>query len=426
MKLGKWGATALLLSVVFCLSQNALQAQNGDESGQYRSAYDAAQAAGDSLTKYASYSEDDGSYSEDGSYLVDGSCASGSCNSGCDCNDCQGSGLSMGSLSKDFKGLCRRPGQFFLGATYYYARPNFSEALAYIESQNPSLNPFTPGQTTFHMFDFDYNSSYGLDGGYRLCDCGGEIRFSFLRLNSGAEFSAAPEQAGDRIFSPYEIDGNIQGRASTDLKSYDLGFSKTIPLGSPLGCCNTGCCDSVDCGDGCGCGWCPAWDLTWSVGLRYIETDWSRGTQAFDDDGIFIDAAGVQMDFHGAGPRVGVLGRRYFGCNGWFSLFAEGNIALLLGNTDLNIQTFGQGDPVSPDAITRAKALNVIPATDIEVGGTIHIRNRFNLSAGYFFAAFHDLGMRDEYDFNQFQVSHLDDANILSFDGFFARAELTF
>jgi hypothetical protein len=120
---------------------------------------------------------------------------------------------------------------------------------------------------------------------------------------------------------------------------------------------------------------------------------------------------------------VGFLGRRYFGCRGWFSLFAEGNISLLLGDADLDIQTIGTA---GPGGFTRAEFNNIIPETDIEVGGTIHIRNRFNLSAGYFFAAFHDLGMRDEYDFNQFQLSHFDDANILGFDGFFARAEVAF
>ena len=38
--------------------------------------------------------------------------------------------------------------------------------------------------------------------------------------------------------------------------------------------------------------------------------------------------------------------------------------------------------------------------------------------------------MRDEYDFvagaGGFQLSHYDDANILGFDGLFARAEITY
>ena len=50
------------------------------------------------------------------------------------------------------------------------------------------------------------------------------------------------------------------------------------------------------------------------------------------------------------------------------------------------------------------------------------------MSAGYFISAWHDLGMRDEYGFDVpgLQLSHYDDANILGFDGFFARVDVAF
>ncbi len=428
MRLEKWGIAALVLGLAPCVLSGSVQAQFTDGGGQYQSAYEAAQMASDSLASYDSYSEE-GGYLEGGG-CTDGSCnsggcATGDCNSGyecndCECSECQGEGCGLGDFSLGGGGVLGRPGQFFFGATYIYARADFSEALAYIES-----DPVAGGET-FNMYDFNYNSSYGLDGGYRLNDCGGEIRFSFLRLTSDADFAAAPNDANDsRIFTPYEIDGYVQGQASADLRSYDLGFSKTIPLGSPLNSCDSGCAEVVGCGDGCGgsCGWCPAWDLTWSVGVRFIDADWSRGTSAVDSQGIFIDSARTRLKFQGAGPRVGVQGRRYIGRRGWFSLFAKGDLALLLGDVDLDVQTVGTA---GPGGFSRASFNNIIPETDIEVGGTIHILNRFNLSAGYFFAAFHDLGMRDEYDFNQFQLSTFDDANILGFDGFFARGEITF
>lgn len=68
----------------------------------------------------------------------------------------------------------------------------------------------------------------------------------------------------------------------------------------------------------------------------------------------------------------------------------------------------------------------MIPVTEIEAGLTAYLGNHVQLSSGYFLSAWHDLGFRDEYDFGQFQLSHYDDANILAFDGFFARAELSF
>ena len=369
--------------------------------------------AGDSLAAYDSYSEDGSSLggknfenSDPDSLASNGSYSTGG-------------GFSLGSLTQGYQGLLGRPGQFFLGTTYIYARADFSEALAYVES-----DPVAGGET-FHMYDFNYNSSYGIDGGYRLNDCGGEIRFSYLRLTSDAGFTASPGPNNSRIFSPYEIDGNVQGHASTDLKYYDIGFSKTIPLGSPLGCCDGGCGETVGCGDGCGggCGWCPAWDLTWSAGVRIVDIDWSRGTSAVDNQGIFINSAESTLRFQGAGPRVGVQGRRYIGRNGRFSLFANGDLSLLLGDPEFHEQGIGTA---GPGGFARAKFKNIIPETDIQVGGTIHLGNRFNLSAGYFLMAFFDLGMRDEYSFNQFQLGSFDDANILGYDGFFARAEVTF
>jgi hypothetical protein len=71
----------------------------------------------------------------------------------------------------------------------------------------------------------------------------------------------------------------------------------------------------------------------------------------------------------------------------------------------------------------------VIPVTEIEAGGSLDLSNNIRLSTGYFIAAWHDLGMRDEYNFTnipQLQLLNYDDANILGFDGFFARVDVAF
>ena len=75
--------------------------------------------------------------------------------------------------------------------------------------------------------------------------------------------------------------------ADVDVKAFDLDYRKTIPLGGPA-CCECGdCCDP--CGDPCGCGdtccspGCPAWDITWSGGLRFADVNWDRYYLAPDD-----------------------------------------------------------------------------------------------------------------------------------------------
>jgi hypothetical protein len=48
------------------------------------------------------------------------------------------------------------------------------------------------------------------------------------------------------------------------------------------------------------------------------------------------------------------------------------------------------------------------------------------ITTGYMFSAWHDLGFRDEFALVPALEAHYDDANILGFDGFFARLELAY
>jgi hypothetical protein len=332
-------------------------------------------------------------------------------------DSCGGDGGMWGALN--------RPISLIFGAEFIYARASFSEALAYVNQD------LIAGGEDFVELDFDFNPSYSFYGGVAFPDCGGAILFDFTRMTSDADFAAA-ETVDTNVFGPYEIDSNIRGSASVDRKTYDLSFAKTIPLGCALACpkaCGD-CCDKCtddSCCDSCcdkGCGWCPAWDIVWSGGIRYGDVDWGRTVTAFDplNNNAFIDSATGRMDFNGFGGRVGLLGRRYFGRRGLFSAYAKGDWSLLFGEMETDVFITNNAGT----AFIHNEGDRIVPVTNIELGLTAHIGARGSLSAGYFWEAWHDLGMRDEYDFNQFELSHYDDANILGFDGLFARAEVTF
>ncbi|HMO85192.1 MAG TPA: hypothetical protein PKC18_09765 [Lacipirellulaceae bacterium] len=342
-----------------------------------------------------------------------------SARSGSSCSTCSTGG---GGLA----GLMDRPIQLIFGAEYIYAKANFSDALSYVEQD------LIAGGETWHCFDFDYNSSYSFYGGVYLPDCGGAVIFDFTRLTSDAR-TAANSTSTVNIFGPFEIDDNIEGFADVDLRTYDLSFAKTIPLGCPLecsggkgcgDCCDDACCSS--CGDGCGCGWCPAWDITWSAGVRFADVSWARGLTAFDplNNNAVIDSYTTRMNFNnGFGGRVGLMGRRYFGRRGLASLYARGDWSLLVGDVEIETLVTNQAGT----AFHRRHCQQVIPVTEIELGGSIHLGQHATLSSGYFWAAWHDLGMSETYDFNpNFQMSHYDDANILGFHGLFARVEVAF
>ncbi len=416
MKLEIRGALALAACCCFVYSE-AAQAQR---QNPYRTASDAADRAGDS---FVSYNDDGYDYNNLEPVGYNGSAVGGSAIGG-GYGGGRGGGLGLGLG----EGLGNRSMQFFAGAQYIYARASFSEAPAYMVQT-------VPGGEEFVEHDFNYQSSYGFYGGVQFPDCGSAIVFNFQRLRSDSSFDLQDSDfpAGTNVRSPYEVDltagGRLQGSADVDLKSYDISFQKTIPLGSPLGCCDSGCdtccdtsCDTC-CDSGCG-NWCPAWDITWSAGLRYADVNWSRGSTATDNAQVFLDSSNTRLTFDGIGARVGLAGRRYFGRSGRFSLFARGDWSLLVG--DMNIDTTLQQGTL-PSAYIRSSGRRVIPVTEIEAGGTLQVRDNIQISSGYFISAWQDLGMRDTYTYGGIsELSSYDDANILGFDGFFVRAQISF
>jgi hypothetical protein len=319
-------------------------------------------------------------------------------------------------------GMMSRPIQLVVGAEYLYAKANFSDALAFVEQD------LVNGGETWRCYDFDYSSSYSFYAGVYLPDCGGSLIFDYTRLTSDAEIAANSVVNQIDIFGPFEADDNVRGEADVDLNSYDVSVGKTIPLGCALECggggCDDACCEDVCCDSGCG-GWCPAWDITWTGGVRFADVEWARSLDSFDplNNNAFLDGYETRLDFQGFGGRVGLMGRRYIGRRGLASLYAKGDMSILFG--DVEIETLVTN--AAGTAFHRKDCEQVIPVTEIELGGSVHLGSHATLSAGYFWSAWHDLGMGETYDFNgRFQLGHYDDANILGFDGLFARVEAAF
>ncbi len=312
-------------------------------------------------------------------------------------------------------GLTGRSGQFFVGGEYLHVRTNFSEALAFLEEDAATLT------RTYHQHDFDYVPSYRFYGGYRTCDCCGEVRFTFTRLQGEGSLFGEPANEFTTLTAPFEVvaigqtgpaQDSITSNVDVDATIYDIDFARTIPLGSPLG--------------DCGCCWCPAWDVRWFGGVRFADADWTRDARSnvlVGDDRRAV----TTMDFRGVGPRAGVQGRRYVGRNGNFSIFAKGALSLLVGDVHHEVIRSIEGNPIAT-TFHRGTFTRIIPVTELELGASMHLRSNINITGGYLMTAFHDLGMSPEYKFegNATLINNFDDANILSFDGWFVRAELTY
>ena len=394
MKLKTWGIAALA-ACLLATTAAPLRAQTGEEFVPPE------QSAGMGPSDMAGEMEQS---EYDGPYGACNTCPTGGCDSG--------RGGMLGQLSGG------RNVQLIAGAEYIYAQATFSEALAFVER--------VPGVSdTFHQIDFNHESSYSVFGGLYMPDCGGAVLFEYTELNSSGDFSAAATPS-TQIFGPFDVNENIEGFADVDLESYDLSFSKTIPLGCLLSGKECGdCCDDACCDSSCGGGWCPAWDITWSGGARYANVEWQNGITAFDplNNNAFIDSANTTLDFDGFGGRVGLMGRRYMGRRGLFSLYAKGDWSVLFGEVDIEtIQRSAAGG--GSEVATRFSNDITVPVTEIELGGSTHLGQHATLSAGYFWSAWHDLGMSPTA-VSPFDVNY-DDANILGWNGFFARAEIAF
>jgi hypothetical protein len=295
--------------------------------------------------------------------------------------------------------------QWLFGGEFIFARASFSDALAYTVFEVPA-NSFN-----FVQMDFDYEPSFSAFGGVYLRGWGGSLIFDFTRLESSSDFAAVSD-AANFIVTPLPLGLHVTGSADVKVESYDLSLTKSLFFGGPY---------NFPTGQAA---WQPKYELAFSGAIRYADVEWNRQINSFTPaTGALFNTTTTSLDFQGIGPRVGLLGRRYIGKTGFASLYAKGDWSLLYGDIDLNTTS----TPFIGYYNSRTTVHQIVPVTEIELGASLHLGRFATLSAGYFWAAWHDLGMRDQFPTPAgFPVANYDDANILGFDGLFARAEVTF
>ncbi len=331
----------------------------------------------------------------------DGSCADGYCGIG----DC---------------GTCRR-GLWYYSLDYLLVRPRLSQGVAETRRTVTINGDVVTSTETDVAYDFDYNSAFRTSIGYRLLDCGGDVQFTYWRMTGSSQVNDGPAQlSNDQLVITGFLDNNPgQGEfyaAYTGITAniYDIDFAKCLSFGGPEG----------DCGD---CGFCPRWDLRYLVGVRIGDISRYNNNQVLSDNGDLVSFGDINARFVGAGPRVGIQGRRYFGACGNLSIFAKGSQALLIGDYNMTRKlnelaggTFEQNAvTIQNDSLAR-----MIPVTDIEIGGTWQVAPYAFFSAGWFWQCWWDLGQGEVIGDSSF--GPLDTSNILGFDGLFIRGELLF
>jgi hypothetical protein len=347
----------------------------------------------------------DGSSSPDMSWGDEGTCDS--CG-----EDCGGS-----------CGIGRGRGLWYGGVDYLLFRPRYSQAIAAVrrqETTDTSTFPTTSTSTdTVIEYPFDYSSGFRVAAGYRLVDCGGDFQVAYWRMVNGANTVQGP---ADISTNNPAIDGNLKNnpgngqflQASTGVTAniFDADFTKCISMGGPCGPCDT-------------C-FCPRWDLRFFVGARAADISRYNNNVVAEANGDSVSFGNINARFVGAGPRIGFQTRRYFGQNGFWSVYGRGAQAILIGEYNMSRTLSIPSDGTVPNQVTNQydKYSRTIPVTDIELGLSWQAAPFTFVSVGYFWQCWWDLGQSEPMQGTNF--GSLDTANILGFDGLFVRGEMLF
>jgi hypothetical protein len=162
--------------------------------------------------------------------------------------------------------------------------------------------------------------------------------------------------------------------------------------------------------------WRP-WQVQLDIGARIANIE-QRYESTVTLAGVPVATGTFAADFRGAGPQVGLEAKRSLSSRRPLCVFASTNVALLVGEHDVSsANSFGGGAFVAGQATSQRRT---IPVLETELGATWQITDSFELSAGWLFHAWHDLGASGG-TFGGFFVGS-DDANTMSFDGLLLRA----
>jgi hypothetical protein len=319
-------------------------------------------------------------------------------------------------------GLRGHPYSWFVGGEVLIARPRFSEAEAFVRHKDVTTEDRSIVNDETIQFDFDYTANYRVYGGVRLNDCGNELRFAYWRLSGDAQ-SGATILDGQNVRyegyfnDPISLPGeSIASQLSVTANIYDIEFTKPVAhnYGDP--------CDP--CGPQC-----PPWDLRWLIGVRAADVNRSLESRTSDATGATLVDGSILANFTGAGPRLGLEGRRYLGSPGTFWIQAKGSASLLFGSYDASMQSIQPLGLTTAENNTTTNLKRAVPMLEIEIGGTWRPIKCATLSAGWFFQTWFDLGFSEDVSAtccpDIFPASR-DDANLLSFDGLYLRGEYCF
>jgi hypothetical protein len=137
------------------------------------------------------------------------------------------------------------------------------------------------------------------------------------------------------------------------------------------------------------------------------------------------------VQFTGIGPHFDAQTSTWFGSANQFSLFGSLGTAILIGDYEIGTNVVVPGFAVGGQFADRTRA---VPVLESRLGASWRLNPAITLSAGWMFQAWFNIGTSGgTFDGERLPVAPVDtafggadDADIMSFDGLFLRAEAQF
>ena len=305
-------------------------------------------------------------------------------------------------------------GHWFFGADYLLTRPHFSEATAFVRGTQTASS----FNATAQDLDFQYSSSFRIFAGYQFEGTDTQLRFTYTRFNNQTEEEAGNFSPGHFAVDPF---GNVAGVA-TVINPSSAEFGQQLVGGNHIQASAVVDANIFDLDVIKPILWtCGGCEFKYTAGVRIAQIH-QFYQSIVSESGSFFAGGIYAAEFTGAGPRIGIQSERYFGACRQFSLFANAAGSLLVGQYDTN---FGQSTTGPTfQATQNTDEIRVLPVAEAEVGAGWSPVPWLNVSTGWLFQAWFDLGGSGGTFGGFYTVT--ENSNIMAFEGFFLRAQLTF
>jgi len=297
-----------------------------------------------------------------------------------------------------------RPTWTFFGEALYL-RPRDAEVAYAVPFNGPAAQPpAVPIQIgPLGMVDPDYDVGFrvGYETVFNDCTSIGVTYTRFETDTRSAIATQAPFVVRSMVSHPSTFGATSDGLQAS--ARYDLDFALV----------------DADVRGVIACG--PCYLINWVGGARYATSEHQFSSQ-FAVNGRETVLTNIQFD--GAGLRVGLEGERHARKGGWM-VYGKGAASFTAGEFRA---FYGQGQAFDASVVaTRWKAGRIVSMLDLELGaGWTSPNGCLRLTAGYMVSAWYNVVMTDEFIHAVQTNNFIDLGDTITFDGLVVRAEYRF